>query len=290
MMMKTDKSVHMMRSASSHPHVETWGYSDLVNDVIQVNPQIHRCDTDHVLIQINPQIHLWDDDDRVWITGFASYHSRVETRGYSELIDDLIQINPQIHLWDFETLHPQITISVSTDYQYLKTDESVRTGFASHNPRVETRGYSDLVNDVIQVNPQIHRCDTDRVLIQSNPQIHLWDFETLHPQITISVSTDYEYLKTDESVRTGFASYDPRVETWGYSDEPFFHFREWLFHSRNELFTMGKQSFSSGMRLFSSGKELFTCGNQSFCSGMQSFSSGKELFHQQNYQTIEVIL
>ena len=215
MMMKTDKSVHMMRSASSHPHVETWGYSDLVNDVIQVNPQIHRCDTDHVLIQINPQIHLWDDDDRVWITGFASYHSRVETRGYSELIDDLIQINPQIHLWDFETLHPQITISVSTDY---------------------------------------------------------------------------EYLKTDESVRTGFASYDPRVETWGYSDEPFFHFREWLFHSRNELFTMGKQSFSSGMRLFSSGKELFTCGNQSFCSGMQSFSSGKELFHQQNYQTIEVIL
>jgi len=27
---------------------------------IQVNPQIHRCDTDRVLIQINPPIYRWD--------------------------------------------------------------------------------------------------------------------------------------------------------------------------------------------------------------------------------------
>ncbi|PIS28759.1 MAG: hypothetical protein COT43_05620 [Candidatus Marinimicrobia bacterium CG08_land_8_20_14_0_20_45_22] len=51
-----------------------------------------------------------------------------------------LQINPQIYLW--------------------KEDESVRmTGFTSHNPRVETRGYFDLINDVIQCNPQIHLWD-----------------------------------------------------------------------------------------------------------------------------------
>jgi len=138
----------------------------------------------------------------------------------------------------------------------MKTDKSVWMGFTSHHPRVETWGYSDLVNDVIQINPQIH----------------LWDDETPHAQIPISVSTDFLYPKTDESVRMmDFASYPPRVETRGYSDEPLFHFRK-------ELFSSGRQSFSSGKQSFCSGKELFTCGKQSFSSGKELFRSRKELF------------
>jgi len=84
---------------------------------------------------------------------------------------------------------------------------------------------------------------------------------------------------SDESVRIIPRSAGWRTSsTWGYSDEPLFHFREWLFRSRNELFSSGKQSFCSGKQLFSSGKELFRSRMESFSSGKQSFHSGKELF------------
>jgi len=58
----------------------------------------------------------------------------------------------------------------------MKTDESVRMiEFASfHTPRSagwrtsSTRDYSELVNDLIQINPQIHLWDDDESLHRSD--------------------------------------------------------------------------------------------------------------------------
>jgi len=102
---------------------------------------------------------------------------RVKTRGYHESLRDQAQLNPLIHQWD-NTPHTHKLLSVSTDYSYLKTDESVRwIGWRAYNPRVETRGYPELVDDQAQLNPLIHQWD-------STPPTH-------NPS---SVSTDYSCL------------------------------------------------------------------------------------------------
>jgi len=68
----------------------------------------------------------------------------------------------------------------------LKTDKSVRwIGWGVFDPRVKTRGYTELADDRDQLNPPIHQ----------------WG-NTPHTHNLLSVSTDYIV---------------PHVETWGYS-------------------------------------------------------------------------
>jgi len=116
------------------------------------------------------------------------FSPRIEMRGYPEFVDDRIRINPSIYRWDSPSC-PYDPLSVSTDYSYLKTDESVRIKGGIYTiPHVETRGYSDysdLVDNRIQLNLPIYR----------------WG-NTIYPHNPLSVSTDYSYLKTDESVRS----------------------------------------------------------------------------------------
>ena len=60
-------------------------------------------------------------------------------------------------------------------FMMMKTDKSVRwIGWGAYNPRVETRGYPELVDDRNQLNPLIHQ----------------WD-NTPHAYNLSSVSTDY---------------------------------------------------------------------------------------------------
>ena len=108
-----------------------------------------------------------------WI-GWGVFDPRVKTRGYTELADDRDQLNLPIYRLD-NTPPTHNPSSVSTDYSYLKTDESVRwMGWGAYNPRVETRGYPELVDDRDQLNPLIHR----------------WD-NTSYPYNPLSVLTDY---------------------------------------------------------------------------------------------------
>jgi hypothetical protein len=73
-------------------------------------------------------------DPRLEMRGYPGFMNNlltphVETWGYSnysDLVDNRIQINLPIHRWG-NTIYPHNPLSVSTDYSYLKTDESVRS-------------------------------------------------------------------------------------------------------------------------------------------------------------------
>jgi len=148
------------------------------------------------------------------------FDPRVETQGYHESLRDQAQLNPLIHRWD-NTPHTHNLLSVSMDYSYLKTDESVRwIGWRSFDPHVETWGYPAHLYNQIQLNPLIHQWDntphthnlssvsTDYLIPhvktrgypelvndrdQLNPLIHQWD-NTPHTHNKSSVSTDYSCL------------------------------------------------------------------------------------------------
>ena len=92
----------------------------------------------------------------------------------------------------------------------LKTDKSVRwMEWEVYNPRVKTRGYP---------KPFVNR-------VRVNPLIHQWDRPTRAYDLS-SVSMDYSYLKTDESVgMTREMLFDSRVKMRGYPESRYYQFK-----------------------------------------------------------------
>jgi len=113
-------------------------------------------------------------DKSVGVMWRVSFDPRIKTRGYPMSVVNRVHANPLIHQWD-NTPYTHSPLSVSTDYSYLKTDESVGMVWrVSFDPRVKTRGYPMPIVNRVRVNPLIHQ----------------WDRPTRTYNLS-SVSTDY---------------------------------------------------------------------------------------------------